>query len=42
MPPAVGNTTLVRKRAAPAGLYRFHARRDETVPVLLGELPDRG
>ncbi|MEV7166497.1 site-specific integrase [Streptomyces microflavus] len=38
MPPAVGNTTLVRKRAALAGLYRFHARRDETVPALLGEL----
>ncbi|MFJ6852365.1 site-specific integrase [Streptomyces sp. NPDC091271] len=37
-PPAVGNTTLVRKGAALAGLYRFHARRDETVPALLGEL----
>lgn len=35
-PPAVGNTTLVRKRAALAGFYRFHARRDETVPALLG------
>ncbi|WP_256985023.1 site-specific integrase, partial [Streptomyces sp. 2R] len=38
MQPAVGNATLVRKRAALAGLYRFHARRDETVPALLGEL----
>lgn len=37
-PPVVGNTTLVRKRSALAGFYRFHARRDETVPALLGEL----
>lgn len=32
------NATLVRKRAAVASFYRFHARRDETVPALLGEL----
>ncbi len=37
-PPTVSGTTLVRKRAALAGLYRFHARRDETVSALLGEL----
>ncbi|MDX3434240.1 site-specific integrase [Streptomyces sp. ME01-18a] len=29
---------FVRKRAALAGFYRFHARRDETVLALLGEL----
>jgi integrase len=37
-PAAVDNSTLVRKRAAVAGFYRFHARRDTTVPALLGEL----
>jgi site-specific recombinase XerD len=34
---SVTDATLLRKRAAVAGLYRFHARRDETVPALLGE-----
>ena len=32
------NSTLLRKRAALAGFYRFHARRDPRVPALLGEL----
>jgi integrase/recombinase XerD len=36
-PAAVSNSTLVRKRAALAGFYRFHARRDAAVPALLGE-----
>jgi integrase/recombinase XerD len=35
---AVENSTLLRKRAAPAGFYRFHARRNPRVPALLGEL----
>jgi integrase len=38
--PAVANTTLVRKRAALASFYRFHARRNPKVPALLGELLD--
>ena len=37
-PSAVEQTTLVRKRAALASFYRFHSRRDERVPALLGEL----
>jgi len=37
-PAALGNSTLARKRAAVASFYRFHARRDESVPALLGEL----
>lgn len=37
-PSAVTGRTLVRKRAAVAGFYRFHARRDNRVPALLGEL----
>lgn len=36
--PAVENSTLQRKRSAVASFYRFHARRDESVPALLGEL----
>ena len=35
---ALENSTLQRKRAALAGFYRFHARRDNRVPALLGEL----
>ncbi|MFD6102899.1 tyrosine-type recombinase/integrase [Nocardia salmonicida] len=35
---AVERTTLVRKRSAVASFYRFHARRDDSVPALLGEL----
>ena len=35
---AVENSTLLRKRAPPAGFYRFHARRNPRVPALLGEL----
>lgn len=35
---ALENTTLQRKRAALASFYRFHARRDERVPMLLGNL----
>jgi integrase len=35
---AMENSTLLRKRAALAGFYRFHARRDPRVPVVLGEL----
>ncbi|MFD8532267.1 tyrosine-type recombinase/integrase [Streptosporangium canum] len=38
MTPAVENSTLQRKRGAIASFYRFHARRDESVPALLGEL----
>lgn len=37
-PAAVEQTTLVRKRSAVASFYRFHSRRDERVPALLGEL----
>jgi site-specific recombinase XerD len=37
-PCAVEPATLVRKRAALASFYRFHARRDASVPALLGEL----
>jgi integrase/recombinase XerD len=37
-PAALENSTLTRKRAAVASFYRFHARRDESVPALLGEL----
>jgi site-specific recombinase XerD len=37
-PAAVEPATLVRKRAAVAGFYRFHARRDVSVPALLGAL----
>lgn len=36
--PALENTTLQRKRAALASFYRFHSRRDESVPALLGNL----
>ncbi|MCI2421151.1 site-specific integrase [Saccharopolyspora sp. K220] len=35
---AVEQNTLVRKRSAVASFYRFHSRRDERVPALLGEL----
>ncbi|MFI1865503.1 tyrosine-type recombinase/integrase [Streptomyces jumonjinensis] len=38
---ALENTTLQRKRAALASFYRFHARRDESVPALLGNLLGR-
>ncbi len=34
---AVTASTLVRKRAAVASFYRFHARRDPNVPALLGD-----
>ncbi|MFI6958494.1 tyrosine-type recombinase/integrase [Nocardia sp. NPDC050408] len=37
-PVAVTRTTLVRKRSAVASFYRFHSRRDDSVPALLGEL----
>jgi integrase/recombinase XerD len=37
-PCAVEPATLVRKRAALASFYRFHARRDASVPALLGGL----
>ncbi|ROO59113.1 site-specific recombinase XerD [Micromonospora sp. Llam0] len=37
-PSAVEPATLLRKRAALASFYRFHARRDGSVPALLGEL----
>lgn len=37
-PSAVEQNTLVRKRSAVASFYRFHSRRDEQVPALLGEL----
>lgn len=35
-PSAIASATLVRKRAALASFYRFHARRDASVPALLG------
>jgi site-specific recombinase XerD len=35
------NSTLQRKRAALASFYRFHARRDDSVPALLGDLLGR-
>ncbi|MFJ6820482.1 tyrosine-type recombinase/integrase [Streptomyces niveus] len=35
---ALENTTPQRKRAAFASFYRFHARRDESLPTLLGNL----
>jgi integrase/recombinase XerD len=35
-PSAVEPATLLRKRAALASFYRFHARRDASVPALLG------
>jgi integrase/recombinase XerD len=34
---ALANGTLVRKRAAVASFYRFHSRRDQRVPALLGD-----
>jgi len=37
--PALTGRTLRRKRAALAGFYRFHARRDGRVDPLLGEVP---
>ncbi|SUA47321.1 Tyrosine recombinase XerD [Nocardia africana] len=37
-PAALERTTLLRKRSAVASFYRFHARRDDRVPALLGEL----
>lgn len=37
-PSAVEQSTLLRKRAALASFYRFHARRDDTVAALLGDL----
>jgi integrase/recombinase XerD len=37
-PAAVEQSTLTRKRSAVASFYRFHSRRDERVPALLGEL----
>ncbi len=37
-PSAVEPATLLRKRAAVASFYRFHARRDASVPALLGML----
>lgn len=37
-PSAVAPATLLRKRAALASFYRFHARRDVAVPALLGVL----
>jgi site-specific recombinase XerD len=37
-PAAVRPATLLRKRAALASFYRFHARRDVSVPALLGAL----
>ena len=37
-PASVEPATLVRKRAALASFYRFHARRDTSVPALLGGL----
>jgi integrase/recombinase XerD len=37
-PPAVLGRTLVRKRAALAGFYRFHARRDGRADPVLGEI----
>jgi integrase/recombinase XerD len=35
-PSALEQATLLRKRAALASFYRFHARRDTSVPALLG------
>jgi integrase/recombinase XerD len=35
---AVENSTLQRKRASLAGFYRFHSRRDDRIPSVLGEL----
>ncbi|MFI7131585.1 tyrosine-type recombinase/integrase [Nonomuraea sp. NPDC050153] len=35
---ALENSTLQRKRAAVGSFYRYHARRDESVPALLGQL----
>jgi integrase/recombinase XerD len=35
---AVKDSTLQRKRASLAGFYRFHARRDDGIPAVLGEL----
>jgi integrase len=35
---AVENSTLQRKRASLAGFYRFHSRRDDRIPAVLGEL----
>jgi integrase/recombinase XerD len=35
---AVEGSTLQRKRASLAGFYRFHARRDDRIPAVLGEL----
>jgi integrase/recombinase XerD len=37
-PPAVVGRTLARKRAALAGFYRFHARRDGRCDPVLGEI----
>lgn len=34
---ALEDSTLVRKRAALTGFYRFHSRRDPSVPALLGD-----
>ncbi len=34
---ALQTTTLARKRASVAGFYRFHARRDQAIPALLGD-----
>jgi site-specific recombinase XerD len=35
--PALEDSTLSRKRAAVAGFYRFHSRRDPEIPGLLGD-----
>lgn len=35
--PALATSTLVRKRAAVAGFYRFHSRRDRSLTALLGD-----
>ena len=37
-PAALSSATMLRKRAAVAGFYRFHSRRDQAVAPLLGEL----
>jgi integrase len=37
-PAALASATMLRKRAAVAGFYRFHSRRDQAVAPLLGEL----
>jgi integrase/recombinase XerD len=34
--PALADSTLVRKKAALASFYRFHAARDASIPALLG------